>query len=190
MLVLMTPSLVWIASFPFRFNLEGDVAVSDSKPAQPLGLSGHRVFQYIRGRRGRPQASARLSALTLPRMRSVLTSNVTFCPSASPESPARSTALMCTNTSVPPSLGWMNPKPFWPLNHFTVPVVILFSKAHMRVFARLSREPIQLRRCLWKRSPRGTFNKAQRLNECLWSMPSFGTKQERHDVNPTLGSSS
>jgi hypothetical protein len=23
-----------------------------------------------------------------------------------------------------PSSGWMNPKPFWPLNHFTVPCVI------------------------------------------------------------------
>src|SRR6187402_1938448 len=27
----------------------------------------------------------------------------------------------------------MKPKPFWPLNHFTVPVVISSSKAHMRV---------------------------------------------------------
>jgi hypothetical protein len=32
----------------------------------------------------------------------------------------RSTALMCTKTSLPPSSG--NPKPFWALNHFTVPV--------------------------------------------------------------------
>jgi hypothetical protein len=23
---------------------------------------------------------------------------------------------------LPPSSGWMKPKPFWPLNHFTVPV--------------------------------------------------------------------
>src|SRR5689334_5484127 len=38
--------------------------------------------------------------------------------------PARSTAEMCTNTSLPPSLGWMKPKPFWPLNHLTVPVDI------------------------------------------------------------------
>ncbi|MGT2501195.1 hypothetical protein ACVOMS_10940 [Bradyrhizobium guangxiense] len=27
----------------------------------------------------------------------------------------------------------MNPKPFWPLNHFTVPVVIVFSKARKRI---------------------------------------------------------
>src|SRR5690349_18557192 len=38
--------------------------------------------------------------------------------------PARSTAEMCTNTSGPPASGWMKPKPFWPLNHFTVPVAI------------------------------------------------------------------
>ena len=36
--------------------------------------------------------------------------------------PARSTAEMCTNTSAPPSSGWMKPKPFWVLNHFTVPI--------------------------------------------------------------------
>src|SRR6266478_203158 len=30
-------------------------------------------------------------------------------------------ALMCTKTSWPPSSGWMKPKPFWMLNHFTVP---------------------------------------------------------------------
>jgi hypothetical protein len=29
-------------------------------------------------------------------------------------------------------LGWINPKPFWLLNHFTVPVVIVFSKAQAR----------------------------------------------------------
>src|SRR6516164_7686947 len=41
--------------------------------------------------------------------------------------PARSTALMCTNTSLLPSLGSMNPKPFWVLKNFTVPVAILAS---------------------------------------------------------------
>src|SRR6201989_3036538 len=38
--------------------------------------------------------------------------------------PARSTAEMWTNTSLPPSLGWMKPKPLVALNHFTVPVAI------------------------------------------------------------------
>jgi hypothetical protein len=28
---------------------------------------------------------------------------------------------------LPPSSGWMKPKPFWPLNHFTVPFDITFS---------------------------------------------------------------
>jgi hypothetical protein len=27
---------------------------------------------------------------------------------------------------LPPSSGWINPKPFWALNHFTVPVVIAY----------------------------------------------------------------
>src|SRR5262249_59803621 len=47
-----------------------------------------------------------------------------FCPSLRPYIPARSTALMWTKTSLPPSSGWMKPKPFWLLNHFTVPLVI------------------------------------------------------------------
>src|SRR5689334_17257283 len=37
-------------------------------------------------------------------------------------SPARSTAEMWTNTSGPPPSGWMKPKPFCALNHFTVPM--------------------------------------------------------------------
>src|SRR6202000_2843497 len=81
----------------------------------------------------RAYASERFSALVLPRILSVLSSKLTFWPSARPERPARSTALMCTNTSLPPSLGWMKPKPFWPLNHFTVPVVIFFSQARTRI---------------------------------------------------------
>ena len=35
--------------------------------------------------------------------------------------PERSTALIWTKTSLPPASGSMNPKPFWLLNHFTVP---------------------------------------------------------------------
>src|SRR4029077_15140160 len=38
--------------------------------------------------------------------------------------PARSTALICTNTSFEPSLGVMNPKPFWVLKNLTVPVAM------------------------------------------------------------------
>src|SRR3954468_6374322 len=30
---------------------------------------------------------------------------------------------MCTNTSLPPSSGWMKPKPLVALNHFTVPML-------------------------------------------------------------------
>src|SRR6185312_3662810 len=39
--------------------------------------------------------------------------------------PARSTALMCTNTSFDPSVGWMKPNPFCELKNFTVPVAIM-----------------------------------------------------------------
>ncbi len=36
--------------------------------------------------------------------------------------PARSTAEICTKTSLEPSVGWMKPKPLVGLNHFTVPL--------------------------------------------------------------------
>src|SRR5262249_10280892 len=68
------------------------------------------------------QTARRFSAEDLPVFRLVTTSKETFCPSLRLCIPACSTALMCTKTSLPPSSGWMNPKPFWPLNHFTVPV--------------------------------------------------------------------
>ena len=73
----------------------------------------------------RYSTSDRLAADSLPRSRAI--SYLTFCPSLSELRPARYTALMWTNTSLPPSLGWMNPKPFWVLNHLTVPVAILAS---------------------------------------------------------------
>src|SRR6201994_4260300 len=95
-------------------------------------------------------------------MRSALISKFTFWPSANPENPARSTALMCTNTSLPTSFGWIKPKPFWPLNHFTVPVGIFFSKEQSRVT--ITRFQIQLVDVFGKQ-PAGAFKKAQRLIE-------------------------
>jgi hypothetical protein len=77
------------------------------------------------------QAVRRLFAEDLPVLRSATTSKETFCPSLSPGIPARSTALMCTKTSLQPSSGWMKPKPFWPLNHFTVPCVIYSSFSYV-----------------------------------------------------------
>src|SRR5262249_61873081 len=77
------------------------------------------------------RTARRLSAEDLPVFRSATTSNATFCPSLSPCIPARSTALMCTKTSLPPSSGWMKPKPFWTLNHFTVPCVISSSFSYV-----------------------------------------------------------
>src|SRR6266404_845535 len=50
-----------------------------------------------------------------------------FVPHLSLVIPARSTALMCTKTSLPPSSIRLVPKPFWLLNHFTVPCVIISS---------------------------------------------------------------
>src|SRR6056297_272200 len=51
-------------------------------------------------------------------------SKVTFWLSARPVRPARSTAEMWTNTSLPPPSGAMKPKPLVVLNHFTVPVAM------------------------------------------------------------------
>src|SRR6266481_86301 len=58
------------------------------------------------------QTARRFSADDLPVLRSATTSKETFCPSLRPCIPARSTALMCTKTSLPPSSGWIKPKPF------------------------------------------------------------------------------
>src|SRR5215472_15646281 len=57
------------------------------------------------------QTARRFSAEDLPVLRSATTSKETFCPSLRPCIPARSTALMCTKTSLLPSSGWMKPKP-------------------------------------------------------------------------------
>src|SRR6266852_3851928 len=51
-------------------------------------------------------------------------SNSTFAPSGSDLNPSPPTALKWTKTSLLPSAGVMNPKPFESLNHFTVPVAI------------------------------------------------------------------
>jgi hypothetical protein len=73
------------------------------------------------------QAGFKLSAEDLPVRRSATTSYPIFCPSFRSRMPARSTALICTNTSAPPASGWINPKPFVALNHFTVPVAMMRS---------------------------------------------------------------
>jgi hypothetical protein len=67
---------------------------------------------------------------------------------------------MCTNTSFPPSLGWIKPKPFWPLNHFTVPVGILFSKEHPRDHHAIQNST---GRCLWE-GARGRIQKGTAAN--------------------------
>ncbi len=64
------------------------------------------------------QTACRLSAEDLPVFRSATTSKAIFCPSLRVRMPARSTALMCTKTSLPPPSGWIKPKPLWSLNHF------------------------------------------------------------------------
>src|SRR6516165_11397297 len=68
------------------------------------------------------QPTLRLSADSFPRL--LTTSYWTICPSLRELSPARSTAEIWTNTSLPPSCGGMNPYPLVGLNHFTVPVAI------------------------------------------------------------------
>src|SRR5690242_5647699 len=51
-------------------------------------------------------------------------SNETFWPSFSERMPAASTAVACTNTSLPPPSGAIKPNPFAVLKNFTVPMVI------------------------------------------------------------------
>src|SRR3954447_13896331 len=48
-------------------------------------------------------------------------------PSLSAFSPARSTAVMCTNTSRPPSSGLMKPYPRSPLKNLTIPAIAIGS---------------------------------------------------------------
>src|SRR6266567_1280875 len=70
----------------------------------------------------------------------------------------------------------MKPKPFWPLNHFTVPIGIsLLQSAH----AQNSRDHHALNSILTmfleEKEPAGAFNKAQRLIEC-WECIHFCLK--------------
>src|SRR5262249_47755578 len=69
------------------------------------------------------QATRRLSAADLPERRAAPDFEGDILSSRRVPRPARSTALMCTNTSLPPSSGWMKPKPLVALNHFTVPML-------------------------------------------------------------------
>ena len=70
-------------------------------------------------------AACSCSAAILPDLLSRTISQPIFWPSTMLVIPARSTAEMWTNTSEPPLSGWMKPKPFVELNHFTVPVVMM-----------------------------------------------------------------
>ena len=59
-------------------------------------------------------------------------SNDTATPSCSESSPAACTADMCMNTSR--SSVAMNPKPFWPLNHFTRPDLLIVIYSFLLLF--------------------------------------------------------
>jgi hypothetical protein len=74
----------------------------------------------------------------------------------------------------------MNPKPFWPLNHFTVPVVILFSKARKRV-PRDNHAVISTSSMSLEKEPAGAFNKAQRLIEWRQYIRHFGFYKTRDE---------
>src|SRR5262245_6344360 len=98
------------------------VVLKTKRPRPGRGLLASTIeFQVVPGEAR--QATRRLSAADLPERRSATISYETFWPSRSVPRPARSTALMCTNTSLPPSSGWMKPKPLVALNHFTVPML-------------------------------------------------------------------
>src|SRR5438270_7173091 len=86
-----------------------------------LGSGPRDAFRRLR----RQRQTLRCSAEVLPRL--ATSSYSTVCPSLSVERPAFSTAEICTNTSLPPVEGWMNPNPLVGLNHFTVPLAITSS---------------------------------------------------------------
>src|ERR1700759_768175 len=92
-------------------------------------------------RRCGASSALRSAAAILPRSSPVW--KLTFWPSLSPPSPARSTAEMWTKTSALPSSGWMKPKPLVELNHLTVPVL-------MEVLSKGNEQPgrQERRRCL------------------------------------------
>jgi hypothetical protein len=88
------------------------------------------------------QAGFKLSAEDLPVRLSATTSQAIFYPSFRSRMPARPTALIWTKMSAPPASGWMNPKPFVALNHFTVPVARARSS---RIGRRTQPSPYSLR---------------------------------------------
>src|SRR5580698_6433532 len=72
---------------------------------------------------GPSQTALRFEALA-PRASGTM-SKETFWPSVNERMPAASTAVACTNTSLPPPSGAIKPKPLEVLKNFTVPIVIL-----------------------------------------------------------------
>ena len=95
------------ADFRSDFSAEHDLfrrtgfhfSGSCSKKARP-----HRSLAFVIA-----QTVFRFSAADLPVLRSTTTSNATRWPSRSSRRPARSTALIWTNTSLPPPSGWIKP---------------------------------------------------------------------------------
>src|SRR5262249_56015110 len=88
------------------------------------GAEGRRGRWGGGGVSERNQGVCRLAAADLPLRGSAWMSKLSFWPSTRVLMPARSTAEICTNTSGPPPSCTMNPKPFWALKNFTVPVAI------------------------------------------------------------------
>src|SRR4029077_10954418 len=95
---------------------EGELITAPVRPArknrssEAIEPANRRAQLYLAGDfRGQRQSDARRSADDLPVRRSCVSSEGTFLPSRCVCMPARSTALICTNTSLPPSSGWMKP---------------------------------------------------------------------------------
>src|ERR1700722_5034194 len=107
-----------LSCLPSHRRLPLEEATINKKPRPCRRGSGSSASDYEN------QATFRFPADERPVRLSATISKATFCPSLSSLSPARSTALIWTNTSLPPSSGWMKPKPFVALNHLTVPIAI------------------------------------------------------------------
>src|SRR5215207_8943288 len=95
---------------PYRGKLRASPSGHETRAAPQGAAPGFGADTPARN--VRPYAVWMLLTAILPERRSSAVSKETFWPSTSPRSPARSSAVAWTNTSLPPLSGWMKPKPF------------------------------------------------------------------------------
>src|SRR4029077_3828101 len=103
-------------------------ATDQRSAGRPHGISQRVVLPHDAATSPYP-VTTRLTAFGPLPFLSGSTSKLMRWPSTSDFSPARSTAVMCTNTSRPPSSGLMKPYTRSPLTNLTVPVIAIDNSA-------------------------------------------------------------